>query len=183
MGHLLICWNQNNSNLWCSSVKSHILYTAWIKIVLYHLQIHTHLARIVKTRSAELPEVIPLIWFISVGSLNINIGCKSVWALWDTKLQEKKKVSKDTLWVEKSKERRCNEKARKMSLPSIIFTARFRKDMLSFWFPKWILLEFFDGKHFQGMLSSYLTYQAPLCILLGSTYSDRLEELSVCWKE
>ena len=90
MGQLLICWNQSNSKLWCSSVKTCILHIAWRKNVFRHLLIHTHLARIVKTRFAELPEVIPLIWFISVGSLNINVGCKPVWALWDTKLEEKK---------------------------------------------------------------------------------------------
>lgn len=177
-----LCWNQNNSNLWCSSVKSCTLHTAWRKNALYHLEIHTHLARIVKTRSAELPEVIPLIWSISVGSLNISVGCKSVWALWDTKLQEKKKVSKDTFWVEKGNKSGCNEKARKMPLSSVMFTAEFRKDMLSFWLPKWMFLEFFDRKHFQSVFSLYLAYQAPLSIFLGSTHSDRWEELSVCWR-
>lgn len=59
----------------------HITHYLKKKNVFCHLLIHTHLARIVKTRFAELPEVVPLIWSISVGSLDINVSCKPVWAL------------------------------------------------------------------------------------------------------
>lgn len=60
-----------------------------------------------------------------------------------------------------------------MPLPSVMSTAGFRNGMLSFWFPKWTLLEFFDRKHFQSVFSSYVAYQALLCIFLGSAHSDR----------